>query len=229
MVTRPKEVSSFANMQLYVVAAAAVAAVAWLLRIVFVLRRRHSAQPSGAPPVRTMVVLGSGGHTAEMLTLLQGLDFRTYGPREYVLATTDHTSAQRVQTFENARQAAGSAHLPYEFLRVPRSREVGQSYTSSVFSTLFAMLHAFVLVFRRQPSLLLCNGPGTCIPVCAAAVVLRMLGVKYVSIVYVESICRVQSISLSGKILLHVADHFLVQWPQLVRKYPKARYIGRVS
>ena len=77
-----------------------VAALAWLLRVVFVLRRRHLVQPSGAPPVRTMIVLGSGGHTAEMLTLLQGLDFRLYGPREYVLATTDHTSAQRVETFE---------------------------------------------------------------------------------------------------------------------------------
>ena len=39
---------------------------------------------------------------------------------------------------------------------------------------------------------------------------------------------RVQ-LSLSGKILVHFADQFLVQWPQLAERYPgKARYIGRL-
>ena len=50
-----------------------------------------------------MAVLGSGGHTAEMLALLKGLDFATYAPRHYVIADTDHTSAQRIVTFEEAR------------------------------------------------------------------------------------------------------------------------------
>ena len=94
---------------------------------------------------------------------------------------------------------------------------------------LSALLHAVVLVLRIRPSLLLCNGPGTCIPIAAVAIALRWLGIKYVTVIYVESICRVESLSLSGNLLLPVADHFLVQWPNLVNKYPKARYIGRLS
>ena len=43
-----------------------------------------------------------------------------------------------------------------------------------------------------------------------------------------ESIARVRTLSLSGRLLLHVADHFLVQWPQLTQRYPKARFIGRL-
>ena len=51
---------------------------------------------------------------------------------------------------------------------------------------------------------------------------------NHVEIVFVESLCRVESISLSGKMLMYMADHMLVQWPQLVDKYPRARYIGRL-
>jgi len=112
---------------------------------------------------------------------------------------------------------------------LPRSREVGQSYATSVLTTMYALVHAVVLVLRSRPSLLLCNGPGTCIPIAAVAIGLRWLGIKYVTVMYVESICRVESLSLSGKLLLPFADHFLVQWPNLVSKYPRARYIGRLS
>ena len=202
----------------------------WLLRVAWLqLRRRTALQPAGCPPVQTMIVMGSGGHTAEMLTLLQGLDAASYAPREYVIATTDSTSAQRVEAFEKSWAGGQAFAQPkYELLRLPRSREVGQSYVSSLFTTLYASLCAAVMVFRKRPSLLLTNGPGTCVPVCAASVGLRLLGLKSVTIVYVESICRVHTLSLSGRLLLHVADHFLVQWPQLATKYPRTRYIGRL-
>ena len=81
---------------------------------------------------------------------------------------------------------------------------------------------------RTRPALLLCNGPGTCVPVAVAALLLRLLGVKYVAVVYVESVCRVETLSLSGKIMLRLADHFLVQWPGLAKRYPRAHFIGRL-
>lgn len=203
--------------------------VLWVLRVAYLWLRSRSPRPAGTAPIHTMAVLGSGGHTAEMLSLLRGLDAATYAPRDYVLATSDHTSAARIEAFEQQRAGAASdVALSHQLLRLPRSREVGQSYSSSVLTTLYACVHAGALVLRRRPSLLLCNGPGTCIPVCAAAFALRLLGIKYVTIMYVESICRVQTLSMSGRILLQFADHFLVQWPQLAAKYPKARFIGRL-
>ncbi|GAA6099575.1 UDP-N-acetylglucosamine transferase subunit ALG14 homolog [Tachysurus ichikawai] len=74
----------------------------------------------------------------------------------------------------------------------------------------------------------LCNGPGTCIPLCTAGLLSGILGFKRVLLVYVESICRVESLSLSGKILYHFADYFFVQWKPLKAKYPKSIYIGRI-
>lgn len=200
----------------------------WLVRVAIVLHRGRSPFPAGQVPLRMMAVLGSGGHTAEMLPLLQSLDPAVYTPREYVLAASDSTSAVRIETLEAKRLPAGAAPTS-RLLRLPRAREVGQSYVSSVFTTLHALVHAVGLVFRSQPAVLLCNGPGTCIPVALAALALRLLGVRYVTVVYVESICRVTSLSLSGKILLPFADHFLVQWPQLARAHPRAVYIGRLA
>lgn len=206
-------------------------AVCWVVRVAQLWLRGRSSRPSGATPIHTMAVLGSGGHTAEMLALLRTLPRTDYCPRDYVLAQSDHTSAERIEAFEAERRAADERANAADFrlLRLPRAREVGQSYWSSVLTTLHALFHAMVLVGRARPSLLLCNGPGTCIPICACAYALRLLGIRHVTIVYVESIARVTTLSLSGKILVHVADQFLVQWPQLAQRYPRARYIGRVA
>ena len=43
-----------------------------------------------------------------------------------------------------------------------------------------------------------------------------------------ESIARVKSLSLSGKLLYPIADKFMVQWPDLLSKYPRAKYVGFV-
>ncbi|XP_008587415.1 PREDICTED: UDP-N-acetylglucosamine transferase subunit ALG14 homolog, partial [Galeopterus variegatus] len=82
---------------------------------------------------------------------------------------------------------------------------------------------------NHRPSFeVLCNGPGTCVPIVVSALLLGILGIKKVIIVYVESICRVETLSLSGKILFHLSDYFIVQWPALKEKYPKSVYLGRI-
>lgn len=88
----------------------------------------------------------------------------------------------------------------------------------------FDMVLFFFFLFFK----VLCNGPGTCVPICVSALLLGILGIKKVIIVYVESICRVETLSLSGKILFHLCDCFIVQWPTLKEKYPKSVYLGRI-
>ena len=46
---------------------------------------------------RTLVVLGSGGHTTEMLRLLDHMQKETYKPRYYFLANTDHMSIKKLK------------------------------------------------------------------------------------------------------------------------------------
>ena len=56
----------------------------------------------------------------------------------------------------------------------------------------------------------------------------RLLLWRPCRLVYVESIARVDTLSLSGKILYKIADQFFVQWPQLQAKYPRALFVGRL-
>ena len=107
------------------------------------------------------------------------------------------------------------------------------NYYLSETTGLRAILAAFALVLRERPRVILCNGPGTCLPVCVAAFVAKCLPEavgRAPVVVYVESVARVESLSLTGKLLYHLrlADEVFVQWETLAGRYPRAKLAGRV-
>ena len=112
--------------------------------------------------------------------------------------------------------------------RVPRARRVGQSYLSSVVSSLAAACSCVPVLVTAQPQLLLANGPGTALPLLLLA---RLLAAVRLAapcrIVFVESVCRVRTLSLTASIAQHLADECLVLWPELAAKHPKTKYIGK--
>ncbi|KAM6167215.1 UDP-N-acetylglucosamine transferase subunit ALG14 [Erethizon dorsatum] len=206
--------------------AAGAVAVVLVLRLWIVFRSQNVTPRES---LSLLVVAGSGGHTTEILRLLGSLS-SAYSPRHYVIADTDKMSANKINSFEldRADRDPNTMDSKYCIHRIPRSREVQQSWLSSVLTTLRSTWLSFPLVHHVKPDLVLCNGPGTCIPICVSALLLGILGIKKVIIVYVESICRVETLSLSGKILIHLSDYFIVQWPTLKEKYPKSVYLGRI-
>ncbi|XP_053550024.1 UDP-N-acetylglucosamine transferase subunit ALG14 homolog [Bombina bombina] len=197
-----------------------------VLRIWLVLRKAAGLRPGEKGFVSMLVVAGSGGHTTEILRLLSSLS-KSYSPTHYIIAETDEMSEDKIRAFENTKSIGISEPL-YSIHRIPRSREVRQSWSSSFMTTLNSMLYSFPLTARLQPDLVLCNGPGTCVPVCLSAFLLGIFGIKKIIIIYVESICRVETLSLSGKLLYYFSDYFIVQWPRLRDKYPNSIYLGRI-
>lgn len=192
------------------------------------------ASARGRPPlkrVRAMAVLGSGGHTAEMLRLLPSLCSRAeYSRLDFVLAETDRSSRASAEQLRDQLARSGHPLPPISFLTIPRSREVGQSYVSSIFSTLRAIAASALVVVRRKPDLILCNGPGTCLPVCLIARALHLLTLRTIVIVYVESMARVRSLSLTGRVVwtLGLAGAFFVQWEGLQERYRGTVFRGRL-
>ncbi|KAM0934189.1 putative oligosaccharide biosynthesis protein Alg14 [Dioscorea sansibarensis] len=201
------------------------------IRLAYVFLR--SGKPFAVPPgrVSTMIILGSGGHTAEMLSIVNVLNKERFSPRFYVAATTDNMSLQKAQVLEQSllHQGKGNAEAA-QFMQIYRSREVGQSYITSIGTSLIAIAHAIWLILKIRPQVIVCNGPGTCIPLCVAAFMFKVAGLRWSSIFYIESIARVRKLSLSGLLLykLHLTDQFVVQWPQLQSKYPRSQYVGRI-
>ena len=114
---------------------------------------------------------------------------------------------------------------------IPRAREVGQSWLTTPFTTLYAIFVSLTLVWITRPDLLLVNGPGTCVPIVIATRVLYFVcRLRSCKIVYIESICRVKSLSMSSKMLWKVGllDELIVQWPELAVKHKGAKYIGKI-
>lgn len=181
--------------------------------------------PPPAAPRRLLCVLGSGGHTTEMLSLLRALPEARYGPRSYVAASTDATSVTRGEA-AGVLPAGGGARV----LRIPRAREVGQGIVGAVVGTLRGFAASLTVVFLEQPRLLLANGPGTCVPVLAAAALLRAARLlpSDLVVVFVESACRVTSLSLSGRLALRLglADVVAVQWAPLAAAHPGSVFVG---
>ncbi|TXG47838.1 hypothetical protein EZV62_027132 [Acer yangbiense] len=200
------------------------------IRALYVLYLTGKPRSNKSPqPLSTLIVLGSGGHTAEMMNLLSVLQTDRFTPRFYIAAATDNMSLQKARVFEDSLiDKKGIKGVSAQFTQIYRSREVGQSYVTSVWTTLLATTHALWLMIRIRPQVVICNGPGTCIPLCMIAFLFKIMGIRWSSIFYVESIARVRRLSLSGLLLykLHMADQFFVQWPQLQGIYPRAHYVG---
>uniref|UniRef100_A0A158P785 UDP-N-acetylglucosamine transferase subunit ALG14 n=1 Tax=Angiostrongylus cantonensis TaxID=6313 RepID=A0A158P785_ANGCA len=144
---------------------------------------RHSNQRSNfnrrLENISVCCVMGSGGHTMEMIELLKTMG-PNYNRRCYIIADTDHISKDK----------EGIKH--------------------------------------STPDLVITNGPGSCIPVVFAAAFFDMIRLRDTVIIYEESICRVESLSLSGSIIyfLGLADGVIVQWKQLKEKYPRSFLIS---
>ena len=81
---------------------------------------------------------------------------------------------------------------------------------------------AWNVVRRHDPDVILATGAGLAVPFFLIGRLLRR------QLVYVESLARSETLSLTGRLVYPLADHFFVQWPQLARRHGKARYEGNV-
>ncbi|XP_076239960.1 ALG14, UDP-N-acetylglucosaminyltransferase subunit [Calliopsis andreniformis] len=186
--------------------------------LIFFTRKRKHHTSVRLNPARTMIILGSGGHTGEMIRILEYLNFQNYSPRIYIHAETDIMSIQKVKYLEKN-------NTDYKMIKIRRSREIHQSYYTSVYTTMYATLESIPIVWSNPPDLLLCNGPGTCVPLCIIVFLFNAFFITNTIIVFIESFCRVKTLSLTGKILYYLADYVLVQWSYLSKVYKKAFYL----
>ena len=81
---------------------------------------------------------------------------------------------------------------------------------------------AWRLLRREHPEVVLSTGAGVAVPFLWMGRVLRM------RTVYIESLARIDTLSLSGRLVYPVVNQLFVQWPELARKYRRAVYAGQI-
>ncbi|MBD2497775.1 PssD/Cps14F family polysaccharide biosynthesis glycosyltransferase [Nostoc sp. FACHB-280] len=81
------------------------------------------------------------------------------------------------------------------------------------------MLLAFQVINQTRPQLILSTGAGVAVPF---LIVGKLFGSQTV---FVESVTRIKTLSLSAKLVLPFLNVLYVQWPQLQARYPQAELI----
>lgn len=81
---------------------------------------------------------------------------------------------------------------------------------------------AIKLLLREKPDLIISSGAAVAVPFFYIG---RLLGCKTV---FIEVYDRVQLATLTGRLVYPVSDLFVVQWPELLTRYPKAVMLGGI-
>ncbi len=132
-----------------------------------------------------LIVCSAGGHLLEMLELRDA-----WAPFERVWVTFDKSDTRSLLTGERVVHAFGptNRNIPNLLRNLRLARRV---------------------LLDERPAAILTTGAGVAVPFAWMG---RVLGIPTV---YVESMTRIDELSLSGRMIVPVAQRLYAQWPEL--------------
>jgi UDP-N-acetylglucosamine:LPS N-acetylglucosamine transferase len=84
-----------------------------------------------------------------------------------------------------------------------------------------AILSVYIAIIER-PDVIISTGAGIVVFFCMFA---KLLGSK---LIFIESIAKIERPTLTARFLYPFSDLFVVQWPGLLKYFPRAKFIGRL-
>jgi UDP-N-acetylglucosamine:LPS N-acetylglucosamine transferase len=132
-----------------------------------------------------LIICSSGGHLLQMLEMREA-----WAPFERLWVTFDKSDARSLLRDERVIHAFG-----------PTNR--------SVRNLLRNLRLAARLLRQERPSAILTTGAGVAVPF---AWIGRLMGIRTI---YVESVTRIDELSLSARLIAPVATQVFAQWPEL--------------
>lgn len=148
--------------------------------------------------MKVCLISSQGGHLAESRLIADGLQQGGRGRHEVIFIT----DGGKTIGFKE------KVYLVRHFVKNPLL----------VFVTAWQV---FRILAKERPGVIICTGAEIGIP----SFLVNLLFFRFPTI-YVECSAQVFNPSLTGKILYHFADLFLVQWEPLLKKYgAKAKFV----
>jgi len=148
--------------------------------------------------MKICICASSGGHLSQLLKLAD--TWKDY--ETFCVTTTDVVRAK--------------------LERYGKTYVVGESNREHPLQVIAVFTRCINGILHERPDVVISTGAAVGCIVCFLG---KLLGAK---VVWVDSITNVERISLSGRMVRHIADLFLVQWPELAQKYNNVEYIGAV-
>ncbi|MDD5417072.1 MAG: hypothetical protein PHU12_03815 [Candidatus Aenigmarchaeota archaeon] len=157
---------------------------------------------------KLMIILGGGGHTAQLLKLVNMLG-NNYS-YEYVVEQNDKLSPKKIK-------------IRGKILRFKKTRNIKEFIGFSLAKQFVACVPAMRMMKKSEADTIITCGPNFSIPLIVSG---KMCNKK---IIFIETWSRIYRKSLSGRFAYKIADKFFVQWPEMKKLYPKAIYAGRFA
>lgn len=153
--------------------------------------------PGGARAATVALVCSPGGHLQQMLALRDA-----WSDLDHVWVTLDGPDVDYLLAEERVYRAHG-----------PTNR--------SLVNLVRNLVVAWRVISEARPDVVLSTGAALAVP---CFLVARLRGRRAV---YVESLTRTDSLSLSGRLVYPLASAFFVQWPGTTKRR-RARYVGSI-
>ena len=151
---------------------------------------------------RVLFISSTGGHLSELL-MLEPL-FEKYD--SYLITEKDKTTIFLKKKYKNKL-----GYLIYG------TKDHLFTYPFKLLGNCFKSLYYY---FKFKPEFIVTTGAHSAGPICCIG---KIFGSK---IIYIETFANIHSKTITGRLIYHFADLFIVQWENMLKLYPKATYGG---
>jgi len=155
------------------------------------------------PTPDLLLVCSSGGHLLQLIALRE-----VWEDVSRLWVTFDKKDSRSLLAAEDVVYAYGPTNRNFRV----------EAVKNLVRDTLLA----WRVVRRARPAVMLTTGAAVAIPF---AWIAKLHGAR---VVYIESLTRINDVSLTARFVGPIADRTYVQWPELCAELPNARYVGPV-
>ena len=154
--------------------------------------------------MKVMFIASSGGHLTELMNLSSL--FENY---DYSIVTEKTRNNLKLKDKYPNRVSFllhGSKEFPFTYF----------------FKFIYNSIKSVILYLKYHPDYIVTTGTHTAV---VLSYIAKILGTK---IVYIETFANINSKTMAGKMIYPIADLFIVQWEEMLKLYPKAKYFGGV-
>ena len=148
--------------------------------------------------IRVCLAASAGGHLTQLLSTKEA-----WGSHDVFVVTTRELMKTRLRDM-------GRVHV------------VGECNRNHPLRIVKGLIKCVRIALHEKYEIVLSTGA-------AVGCIMCFLGkLRGARVIWLDSITNVEKMSLSGRLVRHIADLCLVQWPELVKKYDRVEYMGSV-
>ena len=153
-------------------------------------------------PKKVLFISSTGGHLSELLQLSPMFDKYDY----FIMTEKTKSNLNLREIFPKK-----VGYLVYGTKR---------RFLTYPFKLLYNCFKSLFYFIKFRPKVVVTTGTHTAGPMCCIAKLFRR------KVVYIETLANSNTKTATGRLLYHIADLFIVQWEDMLKLYPKAKFGG---